>query len=548
MKNQNLFIFLILSVIVVVICASYSETSNPCLKQKKKHGYVCMCNENYCDTLDVPEPTANNDYVLVTTSKNNDRFAYRTGTFEQYDFCCKRNKSSMVTLDIDLTRKYQQIKGFGGAYTGAVTHLLNNISPSMRRCIFNSYFSRGIGMGYTHLRVPIGGCDFDLSPWAYNEYPENDLQLSNFTQLDRRELIRNAQFREIMELTGIPGINILAAYWGPPTWMKQKKEWKGGVDNQLLPQYYQTFANYHLKWLELMNQDGIDIWAISTGNEPVSAAKIKFQALSWNASDQAKWIAENLGPTLKNSPYSDVEIHGFDENRNLAPKYLTQMQKSYPAAFQYISAFEFHAYADKALEADFLDYTQNAFPDKQIWYTEMSFGAFFMTKHIGPMLGAWGRCERLAEILFENLCHATVGYLDWNLILNHEGGPNYVQNHIDAQIILSADQRSMYKQPTFFIMAHFSRFILPGSTRIESILRGRKTTGIKSIAFLRPDGKICVIAYNKDSKRSVNLVIRDKFKGAIKIKLKPKSINTIVYVATNDQSSMTVCPKRSKKC
>ena len=106
-----------------------------------------------------------------------------------------------------------------------------------------------------------------------------------------------------------------------------QNDWNGGLDNQLKPEYYQTWADYHLNWMKLMKDDGMKIRAISTGNEPASARQIKFQILSWNASDQAVWIAKNLGPTIRNSQFSDVLIHGFDENRDLAPDWLDGMEQ-----------------------------------------------------------------------------------------------------------------------------------------------------------------------------------------------------------------------------
>lgn len=86
--------------------------------------------------------------------------------------------------------RFQTIVGFGGAHTGAVTYLLQQLPQSLQDFIYESYYSATKGIGYTITRVPIGGCDFDLAPWAYNEYPENDPQLSNFTKLDQRDLDR----------------------------------------------------------------------------------------------------------------------------------------------------------------------------------------------------------------------------------------------------------------------------------------------------------------------------------------------------------------------
>lgn len=134
-------------------------------------------------------------------------------------------------------------------------------------------------------------------------------------------------------------------------------------------------------------------------------------------------------------------------------------------------------------------------------------------------------------------------YIDWNLLLDHKGGPSYFNNSIDAYIVLSADGKKMYKQPTFYGMAHFSKFVLPGSVRINTnISECGSSSNLKTISFLRPDNKIAVIVYNSAG-HSVGVTIKDKSKGNISLKLKPKSINTLVY----DVGSTSKC-KSGKQC
>lgn len=245
-----------------------------------------------------------------------------------------------------------------------MTHVVSKLSSNLQRCLFRSYFSHSDGMAYSYLRIPIGGSDFDFTPWAYNEYPENDAKLSNFTKLDPRDLERNAQLKDLKSIAKNPSIKLLAAAWGPPKWMKFNNEWKGGEDSQLKPKYYQTWAEYHLKWLRLMDKDGLQIWAMSTGNEPKSAIQIPFQSVYWTPENQAKWIAENLGPMIKNSSYSHVELHGLDENRDLAPAFIDGMAKTDERSLNYLTGLEFHAYSDKSLEPTILDQFQDRFPNK----------------------------------------------------------------------------------------------------------------------------------------------------------------------------------------
>lgn len=96
----------------------------------------------------------------------------------------------VVIVKVDSSIKYQKILGFGGALTGSVAYLLNRIDPGLKQNILESYFSKSTGLGFTFLRTSIGGCDFDLEPWAYNELPEHDVSLSNFTKLDDRDLLK----------------------------------------------------------------------------------------------------------------------------------------------------------------------------------------------------------------------------------------------------------------------------------------------------------------------------------------------------------------------
>lgn len=153
--------------------------------------------------------------------------------------------------------------GFGGAHTGAVTYLLQQLPQSLQDFIYESYYSPTKGIAYTMTRVPIGGCDFDLSPWAYNESPANDRYLSNFTKLDIRDLDRVSrilrvffiftilfmmQIKQIERLKCVTGqwnIKYVGTAWSSPKWMKSNKAWSGA--SRLLPQYYGTWAGYHLR-------------------------------------------------------------------------------------------------------------------------------------------------------------------------------------------------------------------------------------------------------------------------------------------------------------
>ncbi|XP_055295218.1 putative glucosylceramidase 4 [Sitodiplosis mosellana] len=505
------------------------NTPFPCIPKNVKFGIVCVCNSTYCDTLNIPESNESKRFTLVTSSKGGERFSYSEGAFSSRIIKVNRPVSFLY---INTREVRQQIHGFGTAISGAVTYVLNKLSPKLREYVYNSYYSSDVGMGYEFMRVPIGGTDFEYSgPWAYNETPEEDISLSNFTQLDQRDVENNFHIREMMRVSKNASIKVLAAAWSPPRWLKVKYEWENSLGNELKPEYYQTWANYHLKWLDLMEKDKVKIFALSTGNEPATAAtgQIPFQILGWRASNQAKWIAENLGPTIANSNYSHVQIHGYDDNRDKSLSWISEMKETYPKSMSYIQAFNIHGYLDRMTSPSILDQIHWAYKDKPILYSEMSFGAMNSVGEYGPRLGSWERAEQLINILISALNHFVVSYIDWNMILDQNGGPNYIKNYLDAMIMTNADFTELYKQPLFYAMAHFSRFIPPKSVRIDTKLIGIHVQQVQTLAFLRPDKKISVILYNNNTLQSTYLKIMNWSKGLALIELKPKSINTFIY-------------------
>lgn len=194
-----------------------SGASRPCALRSFPDGQVCVCNATYCDTLDEPLIPSSQDQVIVVTTgpvrintlglrisvafilfsnqtvfKDGRRLAVTNGKFYQNDHQVPKfngtNNIVDATITIDEHTKYQTIIGFGGAHTGTVAYLLEQLPQSLQDFIYESYYSQKKGIGYTLTRMAIGGCDFDLSPWAYNERPLNDKNLSNFTKLDARDL------------------------------------------------------------------------------------------------------------------------------------------------------------------------------------------------------------------------------------------------------------------------------------------------------------------------------------------------------------------------
>lgn len=142
-------------------------------------------------------------------------------------------------------------------------------------------------------------------------------------------------------------------------------------------EYFQTWANYHVNFLKLMKQDGIDFWAITTGNEPLNGVTaflfIKFMSLGWLPNSQGRFVAENLGPAMKScQELSNVKILSGDDQRYVLPRWMDQMYSSYPKSKDFIDGHAVHWYWDKFVSSKNLESTYQKYPDKLLiatgWY------------------------------------------------------------------------------------------------------------------------------------------------------------------------------------
>lgn len=289
-EMRFIFVFLTLSVLLSVEASAFRQKT-PCKPLQVRYGQVCVNDANYCDSLIVPLKTHQIcHYTLVTSSLSGDRFNYKYGRVLPHH---QRPKGNTL-LEIDderICNDESDFVGFGGGFSGAVSYVLTRLPEKVRNCVYNSYFSSASGIGLSMLRLVIGGSSFDLAPWTYSETPENDTSLPTFTKLDPRDAERNRHVKEILKIANRNDFKIISFPKSAPPWMKGNNNFVGGADSQLKAEYYQAWADYYLKYLNLMKNDGIRMWAVTTGDEPVVASFVnKFEFMGWNATDQGKTI------------------------------------------------------------------------------------------------------------------------------------------------------------------------------------------------------------------------------------------------------------------
>lgn len=421
-----LVVCLLLELCSLMLVSNAMSTSNPCNFRPIRSG-VCVCNATYCDTLDAPVPVCG-EYILVTSSKDGKRFdIIKSNSNTTSNETLQTNRR----LEIDGNTQFQRIIGFGGALTDSSSSIIDSMDVSLQQWFYMSYISDTLGANYGILRIPLGASDFSDKPWAYHEQPEGDPLISNMTELYAYDRRRIQQIKEMEFFAPKDSkLKLMLCAWSPPPWMKSNKRWNGL--SRLRPEYYSTWALYHVKALNLWKNEGLDFWSVSTGNEPTLSNIVKFLSLGWRPNDQKRWVSTYLRPMLNDQGYSDIRILGVDDQRSALFRFTGAYERSRqdPHLID-IDMIGLHWYLDNLSDPNWIDKSIKRY-DIPVLYSEICEGAGLnfhdMTR--GPILGSWSRCQEYVRKFINNLNHGTSGFIDWNLVLDPQGGPNYGEfNH-----------------------------------------------------------------------------------------------------------------------
>ncbi|CAD0204507.1 unnamed protein product [Chrysodeixis includens] len=505
--------------VVAILCMLWftlvRSADVPCAARAVANNSVlCVCTKDYCDTVTRDEPSEGK-YVSYVSSEGGMRFNKSTGSLK-----CFEETSKYPTLTLDPEIKYQTITGFGGAVTDSAGLNWKNLTDSkLMQHLIDSYCGDS-GIQYNMLRVPIGGTDFSTRAYAYNELPENDAALTNFTLAPEDYEYKIPMIKACMAAASAP-IQIVSATWSPPAWMKTNNDFRGY--SRLKQEYLQTYVDYHYKFIEKYAEEEIPIWGVSISNEPLHGT-IGFNTintLGWSLDYMAE-VTRSMSSKFRNSAaYKDIKILALDDQRYTLPLYWTTLISIYPDLVDYFDGVALHWYYNRYVNASTITRVMRDYPDKFVISTEACTGAQ-PTDVLDVDLGSWSRAEEYFVDIMENLNHNVVGWIDWNLCLNTVGGPKWAGSGVDSPIIINAEAREFYKQPMFYAMGHFSKFVPRGSQRINVSVLGQ--TNIQHVAFLTPSNTVVVLLYNDGDKTRINIRLGDK---EARIKVETKSFTTI---------------------
>ena len=411
-----------------------------------------------------------------------------------------------VIININPEEKFQTITGFGGSFTEASAYLLNRLSKENRKKILDAYFGEE-GAKYSLTRTHIASCDFSLSNYTYAKL-ENDTLMENFTiEDDKNDLIPM-----ILEAKAISkdGFKIISSPWSCPPWMKDNKNYVGG---KLLPEYNDAFALYFSKYLDAYKKEGIDIWGVTVINEPHGNGN-NWESTLFSPEEMTLFVQNHLGPKLEKDGWKDLKIFGYDQNRAGLPEWVDAMYKNEEtskyfagtAIHWYESTYDFFPeqlqYAHKKAPNKYLIETEGCI-DSEIphwqddaWYwkkeaTDWGWDwASEKEKYLHPK---YAPVNRYAEDIIGCLNNQVDGWVDWNMVLDRQGGPNWFKNWCVAPIIVDDKNDEVYFTPLYYVMSHFSKFMRPDAVKIGCEVNNKE---IKVTAVQNPDKSIALAIFN----------------------------------------------------
>lgn len=455
---------------------------------------LSSCKPSGDNPPDVPPVTKGDVDVYVTSANQSMLFEHIPVKFNT-----RPNMAIATTITLNPSVRFQQIDGFGAAITGSTCYNLLRMSQENRAKLLTETFDTISGDGYSYIRISIGASDFSLDEYTWWDIPG----IENFRmhEYDRRDLI--PVLKEILAIN--PKIKILASPWSCPKWMKVNDlthlqpydHWTSG---QLNPQYYQDYATYFVKFIQEMNKEGIPITSITIQNEPLNRGNSMSLYMTWK--EQADFIRTALGPKFEEAGIH-TKIMVFDHNYNYDN---ISDQMSYPVkiygipdAAKYVDGAAYHAYGGDKSE---MMNVHNAAPAKNLYFTEMSIGTWNYSFD-GDLI--WSMRE-LGIGTLNNYCKAVIV---WNFVLDEKGAPNRpggCNTCYGAVEISSSDYATLNRKTHFYVIAHLSKVIAPGATRIETT--GYKTAGLYMTAVENKDGTYGVVMLNEND-TSLKITVED---------------------------------------
>lgn len=484
MNIRNYFLILTGAMLMLGACGSNGGSGEPPVTPQ--------------DSVPTVPETKGDVVVLVTTETRGFDLTEQSAEL--------KSGSSMAQTNIRLNpnEQYQEIDGFGAAITGSTCYNLMQMSAADRAKFLTETFSPS-KYGFSYVRISIGCSDFSLSEFTCCDKEG----IENFAlQSEDKEYVIPI-LKEILAIN--PQLKIMGTPWTCPRWMKVEKRgsnkpYNSWTSGSLNPKYYQDYATYFVKWIQVFKAEGIDIYSITPQNEPLNKGNSASLYMEW---DEERDFVKVLGKAMRDANI-DTKIFVFDHNYNYDN---ISSQTDYPVniyddaeASQYITGAAYHNYGGN--KSELLD-IHNKAPQKQLVFSETSIGEWNKGRDLKARL-----IDDMKEVAIGTVNNWCRGVIVWNLMLDSDKGPNRpdggCQTCYGAVDISVSDFKTITRNSHYYILAHMASVVKPGAVRIAT--SGYTDSSITFAAFLNTDNTYgFVIANEANTAKRITISSEGKY-------------------------------------
>ena len=444
------------------------------------------------------KPYSPNSTISVWVTSDGER--YQAGpTIRWNDSDRAAATTSQIQLNPD--EKFQDILGFGGAFTDAACYTFNRLEPPARERLFHELFhpsQMGLSMG----RLPVGSSDYATKVYSFDE-GDPDPEMKRFSIEHDREYILPI-LRQARQVN--PNLFLFSSPWSPPGWMKFNESMLGG---SMRNHYFAAYAQYYLKFLQAYAAEGVPVQALTSQNEVDTDQDGRMPACIWPQEYEMAFVREHLGPLLESSGVN-TKIWILDHNYNLWGRAVCTLADE--KLRKYARAVAWHGYVGTP---DMMSKVHDAYPDVEMHWTEG--GPDYKDPNYSTDWCQWGS---VFSGILRNWCRSITA---WNLALDEHGRPNVGPFSCGGVVTIHSQTREVTRSGQYWAFAHYARAFRRGARRFES---QSSVTDLHHVAAENPDGEYAMIISNTGKPRTVELALANN---TASIPLKENSLTTLAW-------------------
>ncbi len=410
-------------------------------------------------------------------------------------------QTDSATIELDPQQRFQQILGFGAAFTDAACYLLHQLPEPARDALLRELLHPS-EMGLNVCRTCIGASDYSTELYGFDE-GEPDPELKRFSiEHDREYLLPTLRAARAVN----PELILFSSPWSPPGWMKANGSLLGG---SMRKKHFASYAQYFVKFLAGYAAEGVPIHAVTTQNEVDTDQDGRMPACLWGQEYEVEFIGQHLGPALQAAGLT-TKIWLLDHNYNLWGRVICSLDD--PAVQKYCRAVAWHGYVGSP---DMISKVHEAHPNVAMHWTEG--GPDYTSPAYATEWTSWG--QTCTDAL-RNWCESITA---WNLALDELGRPNIGPFPCGGFVTIDSRTRQVTRSGQYWAFAHFARHIRRGARRFAS---SSTETDLAHVACENPDGEKVLVLTNPGPARSVWLRCGDT---AARAALEGDSMMTLVW-------------------